>query len=173
MTDDLDQTLLAALRSLSGRLDRVEAQVGARPNPPAPAAGDRPPGPYVWAGLSAETAAELWADLTGFVDWLNGRYQLSVLTAVPGCWYLHGAAVEELTALRAAWLAAYTPAAPATAGPSEWHARHLRGFLDRLHGPGGWFTGCTAGHQQPDPPVRRQPAVTFDAHVAADLAGRD
>jgi hypothetical protein len=79
-----------------------------------------------------------------WVDWLVGRYGLAHV--VPPCWWAHGAMVEELSALQAAWLGAYeNPDAPADAGV-VWH-EHLQRCLGRLR---EWNVArCAAGHHRP------------------------
>lgn len=99
-----------------------------------------------WTDLSAPAAADTWPRLRGWVDWLRRRYALDPKT-LPGCWYAHGALVEELTALWTAHTAAYAADAH-PASPASWHdtlARtlpRLRDWADR--------TGCTPAAHHPD-----------------------
>jgi hypothetical protein len=44
-------------------------------------------------------------ELTTWVTWLIDRYEVE--SAIPRCWALHGAMLEELSALEAAWRGAY------------------------------------------------------------------
>lgn len=60
---------------------------------------------FVWRHLDQAAAAELWAELADWVQWLRERYQLG--STIPKCWYRHGDVVEELTALMSAHTAAY------------------------------------------------------------------
>ncbi len=79
------------------------------------------PPPWTWRELDAAAAEESWDGLTRFVTWLVSRYDLG--DVVPACWWAHGAITEELTALWAAWNAAYLdPEAPGDA-PLSWQER--------------------------------------------------
>lgn len=106
--------------------------------------------PYCWKHVSASEARGLWIRLREWVDWVNGRYFASSWKSIRPCWFRHPAAVEELTALWAAWEAAYR--APDDGdGFSDaalwWHEK-LHTVVHRL-----WdeqFAECKAGHQEPD-----------------------
>ena len=64
-----------------------------------------------------------------------------------GCWYQHADVLDELTALRAAWYAAYRdPEAPATAA-IEWHDRWLPGAMRRCRAAIR-ARGCKARHEK-------------------------
>jgi hypothetical protein len=54
-----------------------------------------------------------------WVGWLVDRYDLSQV--IPPCWPNHGAMVEELSALRLAWQAAYESAGADPGQPLQWH----------------------------------------------------
>ncbi|MBF6461720.1 hypothetical protein IU433_22155 [Nocardia puris] len=89
---------------------------------------------YSWRDLGQAQAAELWAELIEWVQWLRCRYQLG--SRVPGCWYRHEVVVEELTALMAAHTAAYWCAPDAVDLPREdmtaWHTQWLWPTIERL-----------------------------------------
>jgi hypothetical protein len=126
--------LTTALDSLHRQHQQLRERVDALPTRPAPAAG-RPgpaevPSPLRWVDLDREQAAQLWAWLISWVDWLVDRYQLS--EEIPFCWYRHPPLVEELTALAAAWHAAYDDNAHPDS-PLAWHERFGRA-RDRLRG---------------------------------------
>ena len=57
--------------------------------------------------------------LARWVGWLVDRYDLSQV--IPTCWRNHGALVEELSALRLAWQAAYETAEADPGQPLQWH----------------------------------------------------
>ena len=106
--------------------------------------------PYCWRHVSATEARGLWVRLREWVDWVNGRYFASSWESIRPCWFRHTAAVEELTALWAAWESAYR-AADNGEGFSDaalwWHEK-LHAVVHRL-----WdeqFAECKAGHQDPD-----------------------
>ena len=106
--------------------------------------------PYCWRRVSAAEARGLWVRLREWVDWVNGRYFASSGESIRLCWFRHPAAVEELTALWAAWESAYR-ASDEGEGFSDaalwWHEK-LHAVVHRL-----WdeqFAECKAGHQEPD-----------------------
>lgn len=106
--------------------------------------------PYCWRYVSAAEARGLWVRLREWVDWVNGRYFASSWESIRPCWFRHPAAVEELTALWAAWESAYR-APDEGEGFSDaalwWHEK-LHAVVHRL-----WdeqFAECKAGHQDPD-----------------------
>ncbi|WP_368867472.1 hypothetical protein [Rothia mucilaginosa] len=106
--------------------------------------------PYCWRHVSAAEARGLWVRLREWVDWVNARYFASSWESIRPCWFRHPAAVEELTALWAAWESAYR-ASDEGEGFSDaalwWHEK-LHAVVHRL-----WdeqFAECKAGHQDPD-----------------------
>jgi hypothetical protein len=106
--------------------------------------------PYCWKHVSASEARGLWVRLREWVDWVNARYFSSSWESIRPCWFRHPAAVEELTALWAAWESAYR-ASDEGEGFSDaalwWHEK-LHTVVHRL-----WdeqFAECKAGHQEPD-----------------------
>lgn len=106
--------------------------------------------PYCWRHVSAAEARGLWVRLREWVDWVNARYFSSSWESIRPCWFRHPAAVEELTALWAAWESAYR-APDEGEGFSDaalwWHEK-LHAVVHRL-----WdeqFAECKAGHQDPD-----------------------
>ena len=101
--------------------------------------------PVDWAALDRKQAAEQWALLIGWTAWLRHRYQLHEY--VPACWYAHGALVEELSALRSAWIGAYLDPHAAPGDPASWHD-----LLDRTrYRLRAWDrNGCAEGTHRPD-----------------------
>lgn len=75
--------------------------------------------PVRWDTLTADAAQRELARLATWVAQLVERYDLDART-VPACWRGHGALVEELSALRTAWLSSYALTAPGNA-PLAWH----------------------------------------------------
>lgn len=107
--------------------------------------------PYCWRYVSAAEARGLWIRLREWVDWVNVRYFASSWESIRPCWFRHPAAVEELTALWAAWESAYRAPDDGGEGFSDaalwWHEK-LHTVVLRL-----WdkqFAECKAGHQEPD-----------------------
>ncbi|WP_216895615.1 hypothetical protein [Nocardia alni] len=98
---------------------------------------------YSWPDLDFAGKAALWQDLADWVDWLRQRYQLG--SRIPACWWRHEAVVEELTALMAAHIAAYTcPPAQAELAREDltaWHTQWFWPTVERLTRISD-FTGC-------------------------------
>lgn len=102
-----------------------------------------------WAILDDATAASELAALDGWVRWLTTRYTLAPRT-IPPCWSDHDALVEELSALRTAWLAAFAPAARGVA-PIDWHVQ-LWAARNRLEQTIR-YAGCTKDDHYDDQPA--------------------
>ena len=94
-----------------------------------------------WRALNDQDAADTWAALIDWTTWLRRRYRLTA-SELPACWGHHGAAVEELSALRSSWEAAYDTDFGGGSQPSGWH-QDLDRTLDRLSSR--WLRGCVAG----------------------------
>ena len=96
------------------------------------------------------------ADLCEWVDGLVARYASTGDWLRP-CWWRHGFVVEELAALRVAWLAVFDAEQPSdpTAGV-RWHgeAERCRERIRRTISAG---PGCTAVSHRPDQPVTDDP----------------
>lgn len=56
-----------------------------------------------WHMLTAEQAEQRWLELRAWVDWFVVRNDVGP-KEVPDCWFLHGGLVDELEALRWAWI---------------------------------------------------------------------
>lgn len=153
--EKISDQLLDAMDAQQQRIEQLES---AGPVPvssgdaQAQAPADEPVAyvPYCWRHVSAAEARGLWVRLREWVDWVNGRYFSSSWESIRSCWFRHPAAVEELTALWAAWESAYR-ASDEGEGFSDaalwWHEK-LHTVVHRL-----WdeqFAECKAGHQEPD-----------------------
>src|ERR1700761_5306113 len=106
---------------------RAEVAAAAQPDPAAAVV----PGPEAarwWPDLTTSSdRAEALQSLGTWVDEVLRARHPEMYNQLGACWYLHRDILDELTALRAAWFAAYRdPAAPATAAV-EWHDRWLPG----------------------------------------------
>ena len=124
--------------------------------------------PWTWRELDVDQARATWTALNSFVDWLVRRYDLA--DVIPHCWYLHGALIEELTALWASWTAAYLDPRAEPNAPIVWHER-FAGFRERLS---SWDRMACApcGHREGTPVDWEPDAEAFTSVVAEDLAGR-
>lgn len=153
--EKISDQLLDAMDAQQQRIEQLES---AGPVPvssgdaQAQAPADEPVAyvPYCWRHVSAAEARGLWVRLREWVDWVNGRYFSSSWESIRPCWFRHPAAVEELTALWAAWESAYR-ASDEGEGFSDaalwWHEK-LHTVVHRL-----WdeqFAECKARHQEPD-----------------------
>ena len=137
-----------AVADLGNRLDDLTALARER-------AGRRPAGTGEratwWPDLPAgpERTAALRLLRAWVQDVLRGRHPGLAGDSLPPCWDRHDDVVDELTALQAAWQAAYRgTAAPATAA-IEWHDRWLPGCLARCKAAVKARPCGAAGHQSP------------------------
>lgn len=124
---------------------------------------------HVWHNLSRFEAGKAWDELTTWVDWLADRYQLD--DTLPACWYRHGAIVDELDALRAAWNVAYLGPNARLGDPAEW-LKILAATMTRIH---AWDRyGCAAGthHEDDVQPQDKQAHQRRQAYLHADIQVR-
>lgn len=115
-------------QTLKEIISRVEALENATP------AQGSAPAIYCWRELTDPKAREkLWNLLRNWVDWISTRYLSNGSIRIPACWYRHPVAVEELTALWAAWYAAYHQD---DSSPNmlaiDWHQRYFWQTLEHL-----------------------------------------
>jgi hypothetical protein len=155
--DDLAETV--------SQVSVLQAEVAATDQPapdPAPVQG----GPASWWPdlATRDDRAEALQSLGTWVDEVLRNRHPEMYNQLGSCWYQHPDILDELTALRAAWFAAYRdPAAPATAA-IEWHDRWLPGAMRRCRGAIR-ARGCKARHEKvmpaTDPFLDRQEFVNF------------
>ncbi|MEU4806413.1 DUF4913 domain-containing protein [Actinosynnema sp. NPDC023587] len=165
LTDTVEH-VVTALEALRPAVDRAE------------------PGAWSWEHLDADRAATLWHQLDQFVHDLNTREELTHPHHIPPCWHHHPRAVEDLTALLAAWQDAYhRPAEPTTALIAYRHHylwptlirltetnTPLRRCIDKdQHSP--WQAPDDAGYLDPDGQPY-DPAAQLAHHLARDTARR-
>ena len=144
------------------RMDEVEAQVRRLQHRVDELSGNKPPSDgvgrhaVVWRNLSiADQAVEL-RELAGWVEWLQVRYASAGDWLRP-CWWRHGFVVEELSALRTAWLGVYEPAENTEATAAlDWHeaAERCRERVRQVISTG---PGCTVVAHKADQPVVDDP----------------
>jgi len=108
--------------------------------------------------MSREAAAEMWATLTLFVEFLDARYAWTADQLIPACWAEHGALVEELTTLYWSRLTAFEGPKPAVDLAQAWHHQTLPGFYQRVR---GWL-GDQGGACRAGPHPDRSPAAEVD-----------
>lgn len=126
---DLDETLTWVIEKITQKPTSLE------------------PVPWNWRAVDGEQRQHLWQVVRSFVDWVNDRYFRDSWDGyIPGCWYRHPRAVEELTAVWAAWHSAYHAASSPNESAAYWHDRILWPTLERLEN--GWADCRKNGHQQ-------------------------
>jgi hypothetical protein len=76
-----------------------------------------------WRTLPPAEAPAVWAALREWVGWLIHRYELNS-AQIPDCWFMHGAIVEELSALYGYWQLSFQPDGSG-GGPIAFHDRLL------------------------------------------------
>jgi hypothetical protein len=126
--------------------------------------------PICWSALDAGAAKQAWPLLAGWVDWLIDRYRLA--ETVPACWYAHPPILEELAALRSAWLGAYCCRAAQPGDGVEWHDM-LERVLVRIRDND--LAGCAAAgthRADVDPPQNPDAIGRRAAAIRADIAAR-
>lgn len=137
-------------------------QPPANSTPPPPSDGPAP----IWAELPPTDAVVRWDELEVWVRWLVERFRLGPL--IPPCWPAHGWAVEELSALHAAWNGVYRgPGFPD--GPSGW-MNVLAQFIGRIR---TIWADQVCGQYQHDEPGPSWPSDPIATRVATDLIAED
>lgn len=131
-----------------------------------PALSERP---VNWAALNVNEAAEQWSLLVDWTDWLRDRYQLH--ESLPACWYAHGSLIEEVSALRTAWLGAMLDPQARLDDPARWHEL-LDRTLERIR---EWDRGgCSDGTHRVDQPLADDTDHSHrERSIHADLASRE
>lgn len=82
---------------------------------------------FNWRTMPEEEIAANWSTLAEWVTWLIHRYRLSS-SKIPDCWFLHGALVEELSALYSFWVASFR-ADGSGGGPLGFHRELAAAFV--------------------------------------------
>jgi hypothetical protein len=109
-----------------------------------------------WHTLSdTDQEAEL-KTLAEWVEWLQIRYASAGDWLRP-CWWRHGLVVEELSALRTAWLGVYEPGDSTEATAAlDWHAA-AESCRERIRQAINTGPGCTAVAHKADESVTCDP----------------
>jgi len=120
-----------------------------------------------WDKLTVDQAEKRWLDLREWVEWFVVRNNIGP-KEIPDCWYLHGGLVDELEALRWAWLETTNKADSKGTDPIWWReALHRARTRWPLFNP----NGCTSGHTETR--VRALPGDrAWDNFFAEELANR-
>jgi len=155
------ETQRQALAELSSRLDDLTTLVGElAERRAAETRGERAIWwPDVPAGQERTAALRLlraWVD-----EVLRGHHPELAQDSLQACWYRHEDVLDELTALHAAWHAAYRgKTAPATAA-IEWHHRWLPGCMARCKAAIKARPCDQDGHQSPPATEASNDSVAF------------
>ncbi len=143
----LGKALVAEIEERTAALDALAERVGQA----EAAAGQL----AAWA----ETATpQQWQELTGWVDWLVTTYELVGDRRVAPCWPSHPGVVEELAALRGAWIVVTAKQPPGDA-MVQWH-ESLHRLLPRVTTV---LRGCKDTHSRGSIPRCHDPAAVPQA----------
>jgi hypothetical protein len=130
------------------------------------------PSRWVWPYLTREQAQQLWTEVTGWVEEVLMSQDLPRQVQIAPCWYRHTVAIEELTALYAAWLEAHCAGDEPTDRMAAFRRYHLWPCLEFLSAAVGWKECLSRGSH-----VNRASRSSTDDgladHITADLANRD
>jgi hypothetical protein len=153
---------------LEDQLSRLATQVSVLATSIAPPEGSAPRTATSWFDVLPDQAPAVLRELAGWVDAVLLSYPefssgSTAATGLPPCWYRHPDVVEELLALRLAWLAAYRSPAARLRDAGDWHDRLPR-TAERLVKSGGRLWRCIANQAHRVPPERS---------AAVDLAEMD
>jgi hypothetical protein len=122
---------------------------------------ERVPGLAVsWKDLSREERDALWTEFVVWVLWLADRYEVTNDQLPRDCWWMHGAVVEELTALWTSHQSAYATEEDAGSAPYLWQDAWSRAIerIGRL-----WLGGtCRNGQHRPR---HRQPWIGDEPYL--------
>jgi hypothetical protein len=144
--------LLALVEDLIGMVERLSADVARLKSDRSASTTASTQVPAMRRTLPTEGEPVELAMLAEWVESLQVRYAATGDWLRP-CWWRHGFVVEELAALRVAWLAVYGAGEPVdpTAGV-RWHdeAERCRERIRRTISVG---PGCSAVSHKPDEPV--------------------
>lgn len=146
----------ALVRHLLGEVEALRAEVNRlKAGQPAPAAATEK---VAAARRTLPTEGDP-VDMAVLVEWVESlvvRYASTGDWLRP-CWQRHGFVVEELAALRVAWLAVFDADEPADASAGvKWHeeAEKCRERIRRTISSG---PGCSGASHKPDQPVTADP----------------
>ena len=96
-----------------------------------------------------EERAEALRLLGGWVDEVLRARHPEAYKELQACWFLHTDVLDELTALRAAWFAAYRDTQGSTTAAIEWHDRWLPACMARCKAAIKARACNKSGHQDP------------------------
>ena len=139
----------SAGRRVRGRVATRPSRLTRRPRiEPAPDAPEQSApeaaGLAEWHAMAEPEYVLAWDQLREWTTWLISRYRLVLEDRIPPCWPEHPELIEELWALRAWRIEAYSPEGNGQSAV-YWH-QALVTFLG--HVSAWWAGGCRAGHTE-------------------------
>lgn len=105
----------------------------------------------------------VWVD-----EVIRGRHPEAYRDSLQPCWYRHPDVLDELTALRAAWYAAYKDSAASAVAAIEWHDRWLPGAMTRCKAAMKALACDKNGHQEPRKTTAFSDSDEFKEFTEAD-----
>jgi hypothetical protein len=158
---ELERRVRATERTLAEIQKTVSSRAQAKASNEVQAELRRP-----WHKLTAEQAEKRWLELRNWVEWLVVRDNIGS-KEIPDCWYVHDGLVDELEALRWAWIACNKPDSKMN-DPIAWRELLQRA---RLRWPSFNPNGCSTTHTETRPRVvQGEPA--WRNFLAEELADR-
>jgi hypothetical protein len=121
-----------------------------------------------WHEMTAGQLIAEWAGLRAWVEWLTGRYELSVEERMPRCWARHPGLVEELQALRA-WRGEIYGGQPGQGQAARYWLAELRTVVQAATTI--YAAGCRTGHRGAGELAGLDPDVLREWGGAYPLAG--
>lgn len=122
---------------------------------------------WSWRYATGGARAKLWQHISGYVEWINHRYFAEDHTRyIPACWYRHGAVVEELTGMWAAWFAASYDHRGPTADVADYHRRFFWPGLAEIQ---RHISGCRDRGHQEHVPVDLSPDEGLEGFIDRDV----
>lgn len=134
------------LNVLTARLNALEQGTGLPGAADGAQEGRATGAPIVWASIPDEERAALWEEFVDWTLWMADTYELTPEQLPRQCWWQHGSAVEELTALWTAHQSAYNGTDDVGSAPYLWQDALAR-CVERLNRV--WLGGCTNGFHDP------------------------
>lgn len=127
--------------------------------------GPRPVG-WSFKHVTGDQRQQLWAEVSDFVQWINTRYfPDKPHEAIASCWFEHGAVVEELTALWAAWHAALHDHKQPTSDYAAWHAHYFWPAMKRIN---NLLQDCRTAEHEPISTRAPRPYPGLEAFIDQD-----
>jgi hypothetical protein len=168
---DTLESISAELNVLTARLNAIEQGSGYSGAAVALEGGSegRPPGaPIVWARIPDEERGVVWEAFVDWALWLADTFELTAEQLPRNCWWRHGSAVEELSALWTSYQSAYFSAKDVESATYLW-LDALSRCIERLNRM--WLGGCTRGFHQAKTRTPFRDDEEYRAQIVAEVGG--